>query len=152
MNSKFPEVIEALDEKWQELMGMEPLVARNVQADTPVGGVYLFSEDGVHMYAGRTKQMIGVRIKDHFGTALDCPFAWLLAREATGKRATYTQSGSRKTLLADQIFRATYDNAKHRIREMHVRYVHEADPLRQVLLEIYVAVASSAKYNDFDTH
>ena len=35
---------------------------------------------------------------------------------------------------------------------MNVRYVHEKDPVRQALLEIYVAVATEAKYNDFDTH
>jgi hypothetical protein len=35
---------------------------------------------------------------------------------------------------------------------MHVQYVHEPDPLRQALLEIYVAVVTGAKYNDFDTH
>ena len=35
---------------------------------------------------------------------------------------------------------------------MQVRYVRETDPLRQTLLEIYVAFATKAKYNDFDTH
>ena len=35
---------------------------------------------------------------------------------------------------------------------MHVRYVHEPEPLRQALLEIYVAVVAEAKYNKFDTH
>ena len=35
---------------------------------------------------------------------------------------------------------------------MHIRYVHEPDPVRRTLLEIYVAVATKAEYNDFDTH
>jgi hypothetical protein len=35
---------------------------------------------------------------------------------------------------------------------MKVRYVQEDDPLRQALLEIYVAIATKAKRNDFDTH
>ena len=35
---------------------------------------------------------------------------------------------------------------------MDVRYVEEADPLRQTLLEVYTAVSSKSKYNDFDTH
>ena len=35
---------------------------------------------------------------------------------------------------------------------MELRYVEEADPLRQTLLEIYVAVALKTPYNDFDTH
>ena len=32
---------------------------------------------------------------------------------------------------------------------MSVRHVHEPEPLRQTLLEIYVAVVAEAKYNDF---
>ena len=35
---------------------------------------------------------------------------------------------------------------------MNVRYAHEPDPTSQALLEIYVAVATGARYNDFDTH
>ena len=35
---------------------------------------------------------------------------------------------------------------------MSVRYVHEPDPFRQVLLEIYVAVVADTQYNDFNTH
>jgi len=35
---------------------------------------------------------------------------------------------------------------------MEVRYVGESDPLKQALLEIYVAVVTKAKFNDFDTH
>jgi hypothetical protein len=35
---------------------------------------------------------------------------------------------------------------------MSVRWVVEADPTTQALLEIYVAIATGARYNDFDTH
>ena len=35
---------------------------------------------------------------------------------------------------------------------MQVRYVEEIDPLRQALLEIYVAVVLKTPYNDFNTH
>jgi hypothetical protein len=50
-----------------------------------------------------------------------------------------------KELLADDKFKAAYEAAKRRIRAMDVRYVHESDPTRQALLEIYVAVATSAR-------
>ena len=66
--------------------------------------------------------------------------------------ATYRQSGSRRELLADREFSKAYADAKTRIREMDVRYVSEPEPLRQTLLEIYVAVAADAKYNDFSPH
>lgn len=62
------------------------------------------------------------------------------------------KEGSRQDLLSRPDFRRIYDESKQRIRKMHVRYVEEADPLRQALLEIYTAVVSGARHNDFDTH
>ncbi|HWA26458.1 MAG TPA: hypothetical protein VG734_12430 [Lacunisphaera sp.] len=141
-----------LDLKFSRLMALKPIVAEQVPTDTPLGGVYLFSENNVALYAGRTKRKIGVRIRSHFNTAPDCAFAWLLARDVTGFKATYRTADSRIELLKRPAFRAAYDAAKLRIRKMHVRYVHEADPLRQTLLEVYVAVVAQAKHNDFETH
>jgi len=152
MNRRFQQLVGDLDRKCQALLAMRPVPAVNVPRDTPTSGVYLFSEGSTSLYAGRTKRMVGARIRDHFSTALDCPFAWLLAREATGRKATYRREGSRTALLADPSFRAAYERAKDRIRNMDVRYVHESDPVRQALLEIYVALATEARYNDFDTH
>jgi hypothetical protein len=145
-------MVEGLDAKCQALLAMNPVVAGNVSKDTPEGGVYLFSEGSTYLYAGRTKRAIGVRIRDHFRRAPDCPFAWLLAREVTGKPATYKPEGSRRALLADPFFKAEYERAKDRIRKMDVRYVHEPDPTKQALLEIYAAVATETRYNDFDNH
>jgi hypothetical protein len=153
MNPVFRELTERLDAKCQALLAMQPFVAESVPAHTPQGGIYLFSDGEIPLYVGRTKRKIGTRIKNHFGAAPDCPFAWRLARERTGHiRATYRAEGSRRSLLANPEFRKAYEEAKQRIRKMHVRFVEEADPLRQTLLEIYVAVVSGAKHNDFDTH
>jgi hypothetical protein len=152
VNKKFRDIVDVLEGQWQTLLMTVPVNANDVPNDTPVGGVYLFSEHGVHLYTGRTKRRIALRIRYHFSTARDSPFAWLLARKATGMRATYRPSGSRRALLDDPTFEAEYERAKEQIRRMHVRWVHEPDPLRQALLEIYVAIASQARYNDFDTH
>ena len=152
MNKRFREIAEGLESKYEALLEMAPVIAAEVPKDTPVGGVYLFSEGRIHLYAGRTKRKIAVRIRNHFSAAPDCPFAWLLARDATGRKAAYKPEGSRKALLTDSAFKAEYEQAKARIRRMSVRYVHEPDPVRQALLEIYVAVATRSRYNDFDTH
>src|SRR3989338_5507208 len=101
MNRRFWQLVGVLDRKWQALVAMRRVLAVNVPRDTPTGGVYLFSEGSTSLYTGRTKRMIGARIRDHFSTALDCPLAWLLAREATGRKATYRREGSRTALLAD---------------------------------------------------
>ena len=144
--------MEGLEAKWQALIAMPPVIAAEIPNNTPVGGVYLFSEGSSHLYAGRTKRRIAIRIRNHFSTAPDCPFAWLLARETTGSKATYKSAGSRKALLEDVAFKAEYERAKQRIRRMTVRYVHEPEPVAQALLEVYVALASEARYNDFNTH
>lgn len=153
MDRRFKHLIENLDGKFKALSAMEPVTVDSAPVHAPRGGVYLFSEGARHLYAGRTKRNIRDRLRDHVSTADDCPFAWHLAREATGNKvASYKSEGSRKHLLGQPHFKRAYEDAKQRIRRMHVRYVGESDPLRQALLEIYVAVVAEAKFNDFDTH
>jgi hypothetical protein len=133
-------------------MAMQPCTAEKIPNNTPKGGVYLFSEKGIHLYVGRTKRKICKRIRGHFSTAKDCPFAWRLARDKTGFKASYKKEGSRTHLLSKREFYQIYEAAKKQIRKMDVRFVEEVDPLRQTLLEIYVTVATRAKHNDFDCH
>lgn len=153
MHEKFKTLTDELHMKYQMLMSMHPMTVDTTPSDSPKGGVYLFSENGINLYAGRTKRRIKERLKYHVSSADDCPFAWHLAREETGHmEASYKAEGSRKHLLAQSDFKSAYDRAKARIRRMQVRYVGETDPLKQALLEIYVAVVSGAKFNDFDTH
>jgi hypothetical protein len=81
-------------------------------------------------------------------------FAFRLAREATGNLvATYKKGeGSRSHLMENEAFVRAFAAAKERIRSMDLRFVEEADPVRQALLEIYVSVVLATPYNDFDTH
>jgi len=153
MDKIFQQLLRGLHEKYLVLILMPPVNIDTVPTNCPIGGVYLFSENGENLYVGRTKRKISVRLKGHVNTADDCPFAWHLAREEMGvKKATYKKQGSRKHLLSQPEFRKAYESSKDRIRKMDVRFVGEQDPLKQALLEIYVAVSSNAKYNDFDTH
>jgi hypothetical protein len=152
MNPAFQSLTEQLEAKFRLLMNAVPVAAEDIPDVTPIGGVYLFSENGIYLYTGRTKRKLSRRIRDHFSTALDCPFAWQMAREITGRRATYKKLGSRKDLLSQPDFRRIYDESKQRIRKMHVQYVEESEPLRQALLEIYAAVVTNSLHNDFDTH
>lgn len=81
-------------------------------------------------------------------------FAFRLARETTGNlKATYKKGeGSRSALMGDEKFVAAFDSAKARTRRMSLRFVEENEPVRQALLEIYVAVVLGTPYNDFDNH
>ncbi len=81
-------------------------------------------------------------------------FAFRLAREATGNmKPTYTPGvGTRDALIEDPLFLQAFNDAKARIRGMDLRYVEESEPVRQCLLEVYVAVVLETPYNDFDNH
>ena len=152
MDDTFKSLTHGLHEKYQRLISMQPFTIDTTPEDCPVGGVYLFTKNGKHLYAGRTKRKIKTRLKAHVNTGNDCPFAYRLAKEAMGvKDATYKKEGSRRDLLTQPQFKQAYESAKGRIREMEVRFVGEPDPLKQALLEIYDAVVSKAKYNHFDT-
>ena len=60
--------------------------------------------------------------------------------------------GTRKQLETHEIFGPAFVAAKKRIKRMDVRYVEQKDPLRQALLEMYVAITLDTKYNSFDNH
>jgi hypothetical protein len=95
-------------------------------------------------------------MRNHCGPASghnQAVFAFKLARELTGKTAPgYTAQNSRQTLLGDNDFLTAFTESKKRVLSMELRFVEERDPLRQTLLEIYVAFVLKTPYNDFDTH
>lgn len=157
MDPRFARYTETLHEKYEQLMTMEPVTMEAPLLNTPEGGVYLFSEgrEGTdHLYVGRSKRQLNKRLRGHIRkSARDCPLAFKLAREATGKTETsYSGDDIRKKLLSDPGFFSSYQDAKARIRRMKIRWVHEPHPTRQALLEIYVSVVLDTQYNDFDTH
>jgi len=156
MDPNFAALVEALAPKLERLCSMTPLRAGKLPLDMPVSGVYLFTENGRHMYVGRSN-VLRKRYGRHClpgATYKQAAFAFQLARKATGKtKAAYVAGKeSRKGLMEDPVFRTAFEAAKERIREMDYRYVEEPDQNRQALLEIYCAIVLSTPYNDFKTH
>ena len=152
MNERFREHVEALDPILQRLVSSAPVRFDGLPKSMPDSGVYLFSEDGVHLYVGRSKRLRN-RLRYHATDRwLSASFAFLLAREATGRiRPTYEKTGSRKELQADPAFRKAFLVACARINQMDIRFIGESDPVRQALLEIYAAISLNTKYNKFET-
>jgi len=156
LHPDFTRAVETLSESFAALLSMEPTGGGRLPATVPTQGVYLFSENGVHLYVGRSNG-----IRNRYGrhcnpcaTHRTAAFAFKLAREATGKlRASYrSDHENRSGLMLDPVFAEVFRTSKVRIRAMEFRAVEECDPTRQALLEIYCAVALSTRYNDFDTH
>ncbi|WP_317203015.1 GIY-YIG nuclease family protein [Janthinobacterium sp.] len=123
--------------------------------DLPKAGVYLFTENDKHLYVGRTNGL-RKRLQQHCRPGSghnSAPFAFRLAREERGvTKATYKPEGSRASLIQDAAFADAFLRSKERLRRMHVRVVEESNPLRQALLEMYIAIELEAPYNDFDNH
>ena len=153
MNSEFQQAVESLHPKYDFLVAMRPVRLPALPSRMPKKGVYLLSEGSRHLYAGRTNNL-RIRLQNHVRDShFTATLAFLMARLKTGNvTPSYKTEGSRADLLRNPAFKAAFDDARKRIREMDIRYVEESDPVRQALLEIYVALASRAEHNSFETH
>jgi hypothetical protein len=144
-----------LEAKRRELLAMQPVTRDSLPRGMPRRGVYLFSEKGRHLYVGRSNG-IRKRIGRHCRRSAKhnmASFAFRLAKEKCGiGPATYKKGQGRAEVTAQEVFAKEFAAAKERVRAMQVRYVEEADPIRQGLLELYVSVVHQTPYNDFDTH
>ena len=156
MHSRFLPYVQHLDAKFRSLLAMSPHTPASLPKQMCARGVYLLSEGRRHLYVGRSNQ-IRSRLGRHCrpsATHRMAALAFRLAREETGNlKATYKKgNGSRAGVIENRKFLKAFVKAKARIRNMSVRFVEEADPTRQALLEIYVSIVLRTPYNDFDTH
>jgi len=157
MDARFTPYVSQLDSKLQVLLATAPHSPVALPSDMPKRGVYLLTEANRHLYVGRSNSL-RKRICNHGRKSARenvAVFAFRLAREATGRiKAVYKSGtgGTRRELMLDPAFVAAFDVAKDRVRNMEARFIEEEDPVRQALLEVYVAVVLATPYNDFDTH
>jgi hypothetical protein len=155
MHPAFKAHVDELEPAFQRLLHMTPARMDQMPRDVPQRGIYLLIEDGRNLYVGRSNT-IPKRLRNHArssATHFQATFAMRLAREATNRlKASYKPEGSRANLVLDEVFGPAFVAAKARVARMHVRYVEEKDPLRQALLEMYVALSLETPYNDFDNH
>jgi hypothetical protein len=155
LHPSFVHVVESLQPAFERLLAQAPTKPVKLPAGLPSAGVYLFTEEGKHLYVGRSNNLRR-RMQRHGSpgaTYKQAAFAFRLAREQTGNlEASYKAEGSRAHLMEDPEFALAFANAKNRIRNMDLRFVEESDPLRQAFLEMYVAVALGTPYNDFENH
>lgn len=157
IDERFHGLIAGLPQKLEQLLQMEPVSIPSLPARplVPSSGIYLLTERDEHLYVGRSRR-IRTRLIDHTRPSAGhnmATFAFLLARHATGSlTASYRPEGSRLAMLREPTFAEAFGAAKQRVNQMQVRFVEECHPVRQCLLEVYVATALQAKYNDFDSH
>lgn len=145
----------SLEASFLKLLKSEPFTFRTMPAKLPKAGIYLFSDEGEHLYVGRTSSMRR-RLQQHCRPSSSdnsSPFAFRLAREIRGvERASYKTKGSRKELLLDPEFLAAFMESKKRVSAMKIRVLEEQDDVRQTLLEVYIALGVEARHNIFANH
>lgn len=155
MNARFKHLTRSLQPKLKALLGMPGVKFVSLPKAMPRRAVYLFSQGRRHLYVGRTNRL-RQRLQNHCrpsGDHYTATFAFLIARRQTGRRrASYSKRESRAALLRSPEFARAFNRAKSRVAKMNIRYVEERDPVRQALLEIYVATSLRTSYNDFETH
>lgn len=155
MNSKFKKLTELLEPKFQTLINMSPVRYGNLPKGLPKRAIYLFSQNDEHLYVGPTNNL-RARLRGHCSSAakhFSATFAFRIARQNSGRtKATYTSKGSRADLCNDEVFAPMFHDAKCQVANMDVRYVEETDPVKQTLLEVYVATVLDTPYNDFENH
>jgi GIY-YIG catalytic domain len=134
---------------------MKPITVATLPPEMPKAGIYLFSEDGEYLYAGRTNT-IKRRLQNHCRPSSghnSATIAFRLSRQITGiTQATYTVKGSLTDLENSPEFSPVFVEQKRRVRTMAVQFSEEAIPMRQALLEMYVAVCLGTPHNNFDNH
>ncbi len=154
MNERFRDYVEGLDASLRRLIEMGPVKICNLPDDVPHQGVYLFSEEGKHLYVGRSKN-IRSRLQVHCRSSSGhnaATFAFLLAAKEIGRpAATYKTKGGRNELEGTEPFKSAFMKAKEKVQQMDVRFIEEPDSVKQALLEIYVAVSLNTQFNDFKT-
>jgi hypothetical protein len=156
LNAKFAAVVERLHPCFEQLMSLPPFTDGRLPKVMPSSGVYLFSEAGEHLYAGRSNNL-RQRYGQHCNPGSQhnqAVFAFKLAREATGQLEPAYRPGatSRLGLSQSEIFIQSFVDAKARIRRMEYRYVEQQDQTLQALLELYCAIALGCRFNDCNTH
>ncbi len=155
MHPHFAEVVDSLHPSFTKLLEMSPVTTSTLPKDAPKSGVYLFTENGKHLYVGRSNRL-PKRVRNHGSEGSKenvAAFAFKIARRTTGNiKATYKLEGSRKELMKQPKFIKAFHDAKGRVSKMEVRFIEESNQLKQAVLEMYVCVALETPFNDFDTH
>lgn len=155
MNEVFQTHVDAMEPALKTLLEMVPISGSHLPRDIPLRGIYLFSDGDQHLYVGRSNR-IRQRLQSHCRPSAghnSATFAFRIARMETDKlEATYSTKGSRAELEKDPEFSSAFTEAKDRVRAMDIRYVEEKEPIRQAILEMYVALSLETPFNDFDNH
>ncbi len=153
--ARFREIEQELPNLLSALLDSRAYTRGTLPAVPKVSGVYLFTEEGVHRYVGRTRNA-NRRLGEHTRPKSphnSAPFAFNIAKaEATTKGLNVTGTRKEISLLPD--FISLFTSAKQRVRDMEFRIVRVADATLSTVFEVYASIAlgTEGEFNLFETH
>lgn len=152
MNPSFSAAANRLPGLFRSLMDADPFLEKGRKWQEKKSGVYTFSEDGLVVHVGRTRNLMqrlrGNVSRSHYSAS----FAFKRSREAMGVNATYRPEGSRQHLMDTPDFATEFDRQLARVRAMQVRFLEVPDPVDQYLLELYAVLELGLPLSEFETH
>lgn len=145
MHPKFVAIMDPIHEQYEKLLNCRPITPGDAINHLPQSGVYLFTENGVHLYVGRTNRM-QLRYIEHRRSSSSFDHA------ALANRITRSELGVARTNRRDAKYFKAFKKNIERVAKMDFRYVEEADDHRQFLLEFYCVAVLETSHNHFRTH
>ena len=158
MSVQFDRIVDGMPQLLKRLLASELLTRDNLRG-TPQRGIYVFYENGVAIYVGRSNRLKD-RLLEHGRRSSmhnSATFAFNLAKEKAKELDVKeldvnADDFQRNQLEKDSIFSGIFTEAKARVRRMKVRVITIDDQIEQTLFEVYAALALETPYNDFGTH
>ena len=150
---QFDTVIEVMPKLLRDLQSSRAR-SRDDLRDLPQRGIYVFYENDVPIYVGRSRRL-KERLMSHGRKSSGhntATFAFILAAEEARKRKFQFRQMTRAELEDDPEFGEIFRQAKDRVRRMKIRVVEVTDPIEQTVFEVYAALALETPYNNFETH
>ena len=152
-NRRFDAVIEKMPELLRDLQSSRAR-RRNDLSDISERGIYVFYENEVPVYVGRSrklKERLQVHSRPSSGHN-SATFAFILATEVARKQNFEFGQMTRTQLENDPVFGEFFRQAKVRVGEMKIRVVEVPGPITQTVFEVYAALMLETPHNDFETH
>jgi len=130
--------------------------ARNEMTSKLNQGIYVFYENDIPLYVGRTGRegRFKTRIQEHSRPSSGhntATFAFLIAKEEAGNEGVDVNK-SRGVLEKEPAFKGYYSKAKERVSKMAIKFIDVTDPIAQTLFEVYAALELNTPYNEWGTH
>jgi hypothetical protein len=154
--SRFLELASATEEKAAKFQTMAPQPFLEGLRRKGAKGIYALFEAGDQaehaVYVGRTRNLAG-RFRAHItANHNSASFALKRTRVRHNLPTTYTALGSRAAIVSESGTRATFLEEIQNIRKMTFRFMEEADPVSQYLLELAVTINYDLPLDGFDSH